>query len=223
MPSAEASFERGEMSRARPLDRESGSRPLPWRAGMLTAAASGTGTRILAAMGPRRPPQVARGYLGRLVVVTAVLAGLVLLHSPACADSMMPAMAMAPHPSTTSLPALDMSRMETPTEMGAAPEAAPTAVAHHPVDPRGAVSSGPPNDAPDDGRGGAGGVLATCLVFIVAALAALRSTRPSADLSAITVLRVDARPRCARGPRPGSRAIVHPARLGTGVPTPRPG
>jgi hypothetical protein len=127
---------------------------------------------VIGSSGRRR---AARGHLARLVAVLAVLAGLVLLHSPHCTDGMttMPHLA-ASVGSGTATAAASCGSSATMTEAGNQPAtmaARPAAVC--PAAGVGAVAVGSSH-----GSDGVGGLLATCLAFIVAVLAALLGVRP---------------------------------------------
>jgi peptidoglycan/LPS O-acetylase OafA/YrhL len=127
-------------------------------------------------IGSRRRRRAARGHLARLVAVLAVLAGLVLLHSPHCTDGMtaMPHLA-ASVGSGTSTAAASCGSSATMTEPGSQPATtADQLAAVCPAAGVGAVAAGSSH-----GSDGMGGLLATCLAFIVAVLAALLGVRPS--------------------------------------------
>lgn len=132
-----------------------------------------------------RRVQAARGHLARLVVVLAVLAGLGLAVGLQCTDGM--AMSMA-HGATSAS-----------TGMGCGSPVAMTA-GHvgEPVTPAGAgqlssacAAAGAVALADEDAPGsrGLGGVLATCLAFLVAVMAAVAALRPGHLRSVVRILR----------------------------------
>jgi hypothetical protein len=124
-------------------------------------------------------PQAARGHLARLVAVLAVLAGLVLLHSPHCTDGMsaLPHLAASVGSGTASATAScgSSARM---LEAGSQPATMVDQLAA--VCPVvGAAGVGTVAAGSSHGADGMGGLLATCLAFIVAVLATLLGVRPS--------------------------------------------
>lgn len=140
--------------------------------------------RILAAMGLRRPQPASRENLARLVAVVAVLAGLVLLHSPVCTGGMTPGASMVIPTSSTALSSTALSStVPSSTSMsmmaGLAMAADQTSghgsamAGHHPAGSYGFTGADAPDRVREAGRGDLGGVLAACLMFIVAALVAL--------------------------------------------------
>lgn len=145
---------------------------------------------LVAVRSMRRDDHGARGYLTRLVAVLAVLAGLVMLLSPRCADGMIADTPMAAgssadmtaHPATGTHPTMDMTMPMTTDDGGSDVVSGPstaTATAEHSGSSR-----------------GMGGALAACLAFLVAALvASVRLARP--DRSGIGV-----------APRPSMRVLV---------------
>ncbi|MGH3908574.1 MAG: hypothetical protein ACRDTE_30970 [Pseudonocardiaceae bacterium] len=123
----------------------------------------------------RRSP-AALGQLARLVAVLAVLAGLVLLHSPHCTDGMsaLPHLAASSGTATTAVCGSSAAMTEAgsrPAQMAhQLPAVCPAAGA------AGAVAAAA---GTSPGSGGMGGVLAICLAFIVAVLATVAGLWPS--------------------------------------------
>lgn len=105
--------------------------------------------------------RAARGFLARFFAVFAVLAGLVLAHGVQCAEGMS---VMHDARGATMVAGVAM-------ECGA--PTATVADACTAADPVGAVTPA------GDGSPGLGGVLATCLAFIVAVVAAIAGLRPT--------------------------------------------
>lgn len=105
--------------------------------------------------GPTRSGRAARGDLARLVAVVAVLAGLVLTHGLPCADG-----ATGTHAAGTTCghvrPADGLTDAAAPVPVSAC------------AAPAGALDAG-----------GFGGVLATCLAFVMAVVAAATGLRPA--------------------------------------------
>lgn len=127
---------------------------------------------MIGSSGRRR---AARGHLARLVAVLAVLAGLVLLHSPHCTDGMtaMPHLATSAG-SGTATAAISCGSSATMTEAGSQPATMAHQLAAVCPAVAGVVAAGSSH-----GSDGMGGLLATCLAFIVAVLATLLGLRPS--------------------------------------------
>ncbi|MFJ8814827.1 DUF6153 family protein [Amycolatopsis thermoflava] len=111
--------------------------------------------------------RAARGHLARLVAVLAVLAGLVLLHSPHCTDGM----SAMPHLSASAGSATMTDAGSQPAAMVGQFSAVCPAIE---AEGAGVVAVGSSH-----GSDGMGGLLATCLAFIVAVLATLLGLRPS--------------------------------------------
>ena len=142
---------------------------------------------IVAMTGAARPAQTARGHLARLVAVVAVLAGLALAVGLQCTDGM--AMPMA-HAATSATAATDCGPPATmaadhrpghvvPADTGPPPAACPA------LDMAGTFASA------HDGASGThdlGGLLATCLAFLIAAVTAVAVLRPAVVRGVVRML-----------------------------------
>jgi hypothetical protein len=163
--------------------------------------------------------QAARGHIARLVAVVAVLAGLLWLHSLPCADGMTADDAMTHGPNTLGHsdvgaafgPAIDMTMNITGCAHPATASAPMPAMATTIGTAIATVTHtawaglvGQHSPDPD----GTGGALATCLLFIVAALGTLVGLLRAGTLLVATVQLTRARPGAA-----ARAALMHPPRL----------
>ncbi|WP_157367715.1 hypothetical protein [Alloactinosynnema sp. L-07] len=137
--------------------------------------------------GTARPAQAARGHLARLVAVVAVLAGLALAVGLQCTDGM--AMPMA-HPATSAAAGTGCGLPATMATDHGLGHVVPADIGL----PSGACPA--PNMAAtfafarDDASGthDLGGMLATCLAFLIAAVTAVAVLRPAVVRGVVRVL-----------------------------------
>ncbi|MEU0470700.1 hypothetical protein ABZ215_42465 [Amycolatopsis sp. NPDC006131] len=143
--------------------------------------------------GATRSRHAARGYLARLVAVVAVLAGLVLAHGLQCNDGMTVMHAAsgasmaadATHDcgaAAVTAAAVDVVSPESIPPVEASQRLADRCTASHTRAVVLAAGSSP-------GSHGLGGLLATCLAFIVAVVAALVGLRPTGLRGIVPMLR----------------------------------
>ncbi|MGH4016122.1 MAG: hypothetical protein ACRDSL_19805 [Pseudonocardiaceae bacterium] len=137
--------------------------------------------------------QAARAYLARLVAVAAVLAGLALAHGLQCTDGMTAAMHAAPGASMAvgtaqdcGSPAAAMAAVDGYVPERVAPADTSDRLTALCTVPGGAVALAGDNTP---GSRGLGGVLATCLAFIVAVVAAVVALRPTGPRRIVRMLR----------------------------------
>lgn len=138
--------------------------------------------------GMARRVHAARGHLARLVAVLAVLAGLAVVVGLQCTDGM--AMAMA-HGATSATAAMTCGA---PAAMAASPAPERLVPAD---DSRLTAACAAPSTAAafafakdeSSGSGGLGGMLATCLAFLVAVVGAVAALRPAGMRSVMMTLR----------------------------------
>lgn len=125
-----------------------------------------------------------RGHLARLVAVVAVLAGVAVLPWPQCPDGMI----------------VDAVYLD----QGASPAMAVAGVNDHPQDTAALCTAHSASGAParvadsSGGSGDVGGVLATCLTFLVAVLAVIAGLSPCWLRSFVRL----------HAPRPGARVCT---------------
>ncbi|MFI7676315.1 hypothetical protein [Actinophytocola sp. NPDC049390] len=156
--------------------------------------------------GTARPVLAARGRLARLVAVLAVLAGLAVAVGLQCTDGMaMPmahgatsAGASAPCGSQADMTASHPEASGMPADTGQLAAACPVL---------GAAVALANADEGSSRSGGLGGVLATCLAFILAVVAAMAVLRPSHFRGVVRMLR-PARVAVTRALRPQAPSLA---------------
>ncbi|MGW5051410.1 hypothetical protein [Actinokineospora sp. NPDC004072] len=141
-----------------------------------------------------RRSQAARGRLARLVVALAVLAGLGLAVGLQCTDGMATGMTMAmpmAHGANSAGTVRDCGSSAAMTASHVSERVAPAETSQLTVPCAAPGAAGAfilvEGDAP--GSGGLGGVLATCLAFILAVVAAVVALRPGHVRSIVRMLR----------------------------------
>lgn len=146
-----------------------------------------------------------RGRLVRLVAVLAVLAGVALAVGLQCTDGMAMPMAhgvsadtaMACSSSSSAMAETHVPERVTSADSGGLTAACPAAGAELFV----LAENGSPSS------GGMGGVLATCLAFILAVVVAVASLRPGPSWGVVRLLRA-ARAMATRAVRPLSPSLA---------------
>jgi hypothetical protein len=158
--------------------------------------------RTIAAMtGTARPVRAARGHFARLVAVLAVFAGLAVAVGMQCTDGMA-VMPMAHGADSAPMACGSPASTATAHERVAPADNGPLTVA---CAAPGVAAAYAESEAP--GTGGLGGLLATCLAFLVAVVTLVASLR-SAGLRSVPVMVGSARVRLIRTLRPRAPSLA---------------